>query len=231
MEQARRFFRAAALASLALAGCFVENPAYNPNAKGDGGWLVVELGSLLPEGTAKPCTGGKVRCLDDCVDLNTDARNCGACGNACQANEACHNGSCGVSAGCKDGSNEQVFSKGMVGCAGAVSFNERATLCGAGYRVCGAEEWVDRRAGKKPTYNYWTDQVLRYYGASYSCYASPNKGYSCPGGEPMRICAGHQDSEGNICNWINCGYQNYKPNEYFGGCQKNPTAGAICCPK
>jgi len=218
-------------AMVLLSGCFRENPAHNQQKNGDAGWLMFDLGSLTPEGTGKPCTGGKVRCLDDCVDLGTDEKNCGACGNACKAGEACQNGSCEASAGCDDGSNDQVFSKGMVGCAGTVTFNKRVTLCGSGFRVCEADEWVDRRGDKKPTYNYWTNDELRYGGASYSCYASTNSGHSCYPGEPMRVCAGHQDPRGNICNWINCGFQKHQPNQYFGGCMKNPTAGSLCCPK
>jgi len=233
MQYPSRALLIAGLAAMALGGCFVENPAYNPHGSSgdDGGWLVVELGSLTPEAGDKPCTGGKVRCLDDCVDLDTSEKNCGACGTACKSGEACKAGKCAGPAGCKDGSSEQTFQKGMVGCAGKVRWDKRDTLCSKFFRVCKAEEWVDRRGGKKPTYNYWTDDALRYYGASHTCYASPNKGYSCYSGEPMRVCAGHSDPEGNACNWINCGFQKYKPNEYFGGCMKNPTAGAICCPK
>lgn len=218
-------------ATVLLAGCFRENPAHNKKTNGDAGWLVWDLGSLTPEGTGKPCTGGKVRCLDDCVDLDTSEKNCGACGNACKTGEACHGGKCAGPAGCQDGSNEQTFSKGMVGCAGTVTFDKRDSLCSALYGVCKAAEWVDRRGDKKPTYNYWTNDALRYRGASYSCYVSETSGHKCNPGEPMRVCAGHQDPKGNICNWINCGYKSYQPSQYFGGCLKNPTAGSLCCPK
>jgi hypothetical protein len=54
----------------------------------------------------------------------------------------------------------------------------------------------------------------------------------------MRVCAGHsggagleaQDAEGNLCNWTSCGYDDPAVNEYFGGCEGNPTAGTLCCP-
>jgi hypothetical protein len=217
-----------ALSALAT-GCFEANPAYTGG--GDGGWLRVELGSLTPEGTDKPCENGKVRCLDDCVDLNNDAKNCGACGTSCKAGETCTLGTCGAPvSGCKDGSDDQVFAKGMVGCSGKVRWTERRSLCAAKYRVCRATEWVDRRAGKKPTYNYWTDDELHYGGGETSCYASVSKGKPCYTNEPMRVCAGHHDPLGNLCNWINCGHDSSKPNQYFGGCMKNPTAGSLCCP-
>ena len=229
MLYSRRALLIGTLAALAT-GCFTENPAYTGG--GDGGWLRVELGSLTQEGTDKPCEDGKVRCLDDCVDLNRDAKNCGACGTSCKAGEACTLGKCAAPvSGCKDGSDDEVFSKGMIGCSGKVRWSERLSLCGAGHRVCKADEWVDRRAGKKPTYSYWTDDNLRYRGADHNCYASLTKGNPCPSGEPMRVCPGHNDPLGNPCNWVDCGYDNYKPNQYFGGCMKNRTAGSLCCPK
>ncbi len=231
MQYPRRALFFASLAALA-SGCFTENPTYTGDDEGDAGWLQIELGSLTPEGTAKPCEGGKVRCLDDCVDLNNDAKNCGACGKACASGEACTLGKCGVPpSACKDGSDDQAFAKGMVGCSGTVAWSERQSLCGAAHRVCTATEWVDRREGKKPTYSYWTDDVLRYSGGDHNCMASPTKGKACPSGQPMRVCPGHQDPLGNYCTWVDCGYDSNKPNQYFGGCVKNPSAGTLCCPK
>jgi hypothetical protein len=44
------------------------------------------------------CYGGKQACgtgvFPDCVDLKTDAKNCGTCGRACGQTEYCANGSC-----------------------------------------------------------------------------------------------------------------------------------------
>jgi len=45
----------------------------------------------------------------------------------------------------------------------------------------------------------------------------------------VRVCSGSTDPEGNTCVWINCGYLTATPNQYFGGCINNPTAGALCC--
>ena len=52
----------------------------------------------------------------------------------------------------------------------------------------------------------------------------------CDGTSPMRVCVGHSDPLGNLCNWTQCGLDTATPQEYFGGCQNNPTAGALCCP-
>jgi hypothetical protein len=40
------------------------------------------------------CSDGKTRCHHDCVDLNTDPRDCGACGNVCEAGQQCVQGAC-----------------------------------------------------------------------------------------------------------------------------------------
>lgn len=49
-------------------------------------------------GTAKRkrrrCKGNKTRCQDTCVNTDTDRRNCGKCGNACDNGEQCLNGRC-----------------------------------------------------------------------------------------------------------------------------------------
>jgi hypothetical protein len=46
----------------------------------------------------------------------------------------------------------------------------------------------------------------------------------------MRVCtASGTDAEGNVCNWENCGYGSTSPNQYFGGCEGNTTAGTLCC--
>lgn len=43
---------------------------------------------------ADVCTGSEACCGDVCVDTNTDANNCGSCGNSCPG--GCVNGSCGI---------------------------------------------------------------------------------------------------------------------------------------
>ncbi len=43
------------------------------------------------------CSGNYASCNGSCVSLQFDVRNCGGCGNACGAGEACIGGSCAVS--------------------------------------------------------------------------------------------------------------------------------------
>jgi hypothetical protein len=134
--------------------------------------------------------------------------------------------------GCADGSVEQTFSGGAVGCAGTVQFPQRANLCGAGSRVCSSGDWVALRNGAAPTHNYWTNDALRYSGAGpNACSVSTTAGNACTTNQPMRVCtANGADPEGNACNWFGCGLGSNTPNQFFGGCNGNVTAGALCCP-
>lgn len=45
-------------------------------------------------GQAAGCDDGLTACKGSCVDLDIDAENCGACGNACATDETCCGGSC-----------------------------------------------------------------------------------------------------------------------------------------
>src|SRR5690606_34574007 len=47
------------------------------------------------DGQVAECAGGAERCGNACVDVTSDPANCGACGNACGAGEACVDGACG----------------------------------------------------------------------------------------------------------------------------------------
>jgi hypothetical protein len=119
----------------------------------------------------------------------------------------------------------------MVGCAGSVAFGDRGTLCSSSYRIATAYEWTRHFGGVAPTHNYWTDDNLHYNGSSSSCFVDFN-GTACPSGQPMRVCTSSgTDPEGNHCNWSNCGLMATTPNQYFGGCYGNTTAGALCVPR
>jgi len=124
-----------------------------------------------------------------------------------------------------------VFQQGMRGCAGHVTFTSRATLCGTGFRVCGAAEWVARRGGVAPNYNYWTNDALRYNGPSNGCWVAMTGNQCSPPSSPMRVCASKMDPLNNYCNWTGCGYGQYPPSQYFGGCNGNYYAGTLCCPQ
>jgi hypothetical protein len=131
--------------------------------------------------------------------------------------------------GCADNTIEQSFSPNLVGCSGSVPFPQRATLCAPGWKVCTAKQWVEGFGNVAAKWSYWTDDQLKYSGSQGSCSVSTTFGSSCDVTAPMRICAGPKDPLGSQCNWYNCGYETTSKNHYFGGCNQNSTAGAVCC--
>jgi hypothetical protein len=77
-----RHVRALVVAALCCAGCEAV-AGYSDDEQfvvaGDGG----------------PCPAGELACDGGlCVDPSSDARNCGACGHVCGANQACVSGAC-----------------------------------------------------------------------------------------------------------------------------------------
>lgn len=166
-----------------------------------------------------------------CANETSDRNNCGACGNVCKASEICTASAC--KALCATTSRiGDVFAANMVGCVQKVEWSKRAQVCPAGSTVCTGQEWVARRAAKIPTYNYWTNDDLRWSGKDGKCIASTTQGQLCGGftATPMRVCGKKTDPVGNQCNYTNCGFGNATaPNQYFGGCENNPTAGTLCC--
>ncbi len=134
-----------------------------------------------------------------------------------------------MAAACASGDAGDVFSNGLVGCNGSVTWANRASLCATGYRPATAAEWMYR--GGTPTHNYWTDDPLEFGGTSSACWVSYSQGNNGCGGEPMRVCTSTgTDAEGNACNWTNCGMDSSTSNYHFGGCAGNPTAGTLCVP-
>ncbi|UJR84356.1 MXAN_6577-like cysteine-rich protein [Sandaracinus amylolyticus] len=73
------------------------------------------------------CTGGATSCGGQCVDLASDFSNCGACGNACNADEVCSGSRC-LTGGCPSGTTS---------CGGSCVDTERsATHCGECGNTC-----------------------------------------------------------------------------------------------
>jgi hypothetical protein len=137
--------------------------------------------------------------------------------------------------GCADGTAEQSFASGIVGCAGSVTFPNRASLCAPGYHVLSGMVWRTSRGSIVPTHHYWTNDALNYNGTGTArCWASyPGIGNACPANQPMRVCARTNiDPEGNRCNWFDCSMDSgtTTPNDYMGGCAGNATAGTLCVP-
>jgi CubicO group peptidase (beta-lactamase class C family) len=143
--------------------------------------------------------------------------------------------------GCKDDPNlvtgvQRFWDSEMFGCAGSVTFPDRAQLCKTGYHACSAQEFVEKNTygsvnAEAPKHHYWTNDDLKYGGSSSgSCWAATT-GTSCGANSPMRVCApGGVDQEGNQCNWVSCGYgSGSTTSRYFGGCSGNTTAGTLCC--
>ena len=69
----------------------------------DGPLLGATLGCMLVAlaGCASPVVGAECRpgytvCESECVDLESDRRHCGACGNACELGQACVGGVCRI---------------------------------------------------------------------------------------------------------------------------------------
>jgi CubicO group peptidase (beta-lactamase class C family) len=133
--------------------------------------------------------------------------------------------------GCADGSVEQTYKGGMVGCSGTVTWDKRRNLCGGGYRAATANEWLANWGGTVPEHNYWTNEDLQWSGSGPSaCSAVHSGGNPCGSNSPMRVCTtSGNDAEGNFCNWTICGLDS-GPANYFGGCVNNPTAGTLCIP-
>ena len=184
-------------------------------------------GTCTGQGSGSYCGDG-VLCPDTEACDDGDASSCGACDAKCT-------GPGGV-CGCAKGSAEQSFAHGMVGCAGVVTFPQRASLCAAGSRPCTPGEWVAWHGATAPTYNYWTSDPLPYYLGPYdACMAASAKyaGYSaCSSPDSgMRVCAAASDPLKNACNWTGCGLAGVTSTEWFGGCDGNTTAGTLCCPK
>jgi Stigma-specific protein, Stig1 len=78
-------------------------------------------------------TAGQTNCRGECVDLKTDVRNCGACGNACAVGTACDNGRC--TNPCRDCLPNETCC-GLLGICADLNTDPRN--CGACGNVCPA---------------------------------------------------------------------------------------------
>lgn len=186
------------------------------------------------------CKAGLTNCGGACVDTQTDRSFCGGCKTACSDAENCVAGVCEVpTTGCSpDAVDLEEIGDSMVGCAGMVAFESAASLCGEGWHVCSARDWSAGNSDRGPRYNYWVSDALLYNGEGDRCWVSEREGQSCtgggyygPSGGPMHVCVdGGRDGLDNTCNWSSCGYGAAPPpNEFFGGCSGDWTAGALCC--
>jgi hypothetical protein len=141
----------------------------------------------------------------------------------------------GTSQACANGYQARdTFSNVMVGCQATVKYEDRAAVCGPGWRVCGLADWFKSKFNN--TMHYWVDDYLYTYGTQGACAVSNNrsnnnykdcKTINADFG-PMHVCASQRaDLAGNTCFVWNCGYERTNDNHMLGGCSK--TAGVLCC--
>jgi hypothetical protein len=79
-----------------VAGCGGDPPANPPPpdvAPIDDNPIVADKPTTT-DNPPTPCDPGQMRCGEVCVDLQTNATNCGACGTACTGTQVCRMGSC-----------------------------------------------------------------------------------------------------------------------------------------
>ncbi len=106
----------------------------------------------LSTSTGVPCLNGTVACGDVCVQLDSSAEHCGACGNACAADALCDRGSCQpLAAGCSgsallcgrecvDASSDESNCGGCgQSCPEQASCAAGACACPGALSACGAE--------------------------------------------------------------------------------------------
>ena len=120
----------------------------------------------------------------------------------------------------------------LVGCAGTVLFQDRASLCASNFGWIPAHAPMVTAATPTvaPLHNYWTDDSLRYSGNAASCSVSTTTGNAClVSNGPMRVCtASGTDPEGNSCTWNGCRLDGSGV-AAFGGCSSpGSRAGTVC---
>lgn len=93
------------------------------------------------------CGVGFTRCGQHCVDIRSDAKNCGGCGAefACTADGACRAGACVSVSGCSDGTREGFVAldrfPAIAGCGaewpmGSMRAAKTGAQCGRGTSIC-----------------------------------------------------------------------------------------------
>jgi hypothetical protein len=70
-------------------------PAAPPPAEEPGGGSPPLPGMMgPPPGPTHGCSAGRVKCGDECVNVEEDKDHCGACNNTCRKSESCDHGAC-----------------------------------------------------------------------------------------------------------------------------------------
>lgn len=116
-------------------------------AGGSGGNAGAPVGGTSGTGGTGPCPTGQQICGQLCIDPEVDPDNCGSCGHACEANQACENGVCITSCdpgqlacdgGCFDpSSNNSHCGSCDNECNGGSSCQAGACECPGALTLCG----------------------------------------------------------------------------------------------
>ena len=84
-------------------------------------------------GMGTTCASGQTRCGTSCVDVQSDIRNCGACGHACDAGSTCDGGMCNA------GTDTGSCPSGQLDCgSGCIDVQSDMRNCGACHNACDA---------------------------------------------------------------------------------------------
>ncbi len=127
----------------------------SPSAGVDGGQVTNCTGPDCP------CTGTQVKCNGVCVDLTTDAKNCGECGKACSDGLVCEASACK----CESGGNL---------CGGTCASRTDRSKCGAACAPCQNDEICDTTCKPAPAPEYAKEPLAP-------------AGWQDPGGNPFAI--------------------------------------------
>jgi hypothetical protein len=112
-----------------------ESTAETGRAKREGRTTPTPTPSTAQPGSAPQCAAGQTPCNGVCVDVTTNAGNCGLCGFQCAAGEACVGGSCQPQAN----QASPCGAPGQTNCGGVcVNLANDQAHCGACGQACAA---------------------------------------------------------------------------------------------
>ncbi|WP_163992553.1 MXAN_6577-like cysteine-rich protein [Pyxidicoccus caerfyrddinensis] len=117
-----------------------------------GGAVALFLGLRGDDAEPGTCPAGQVTCGDRCIDVRSDAKNCGACGTTCGPEEVCEGGACECTEGrercgnvCIDTrQNDRNCGACGVTCGAGQFCRDGRCQCPSGLGLCG-ERCVDTR--------------------------------------------------------------------------------------
>lgn len=89
-------------------------------------------------------------------------------------------GAAGAQSGCADGSDEQVYAGGMVGCDGETTLCDAGKLCAFGWHLCRYDEYTTRGGTDViASAARWLASCVRDHGVAGSSCPSTDVCYQC----------------------------------------------------